>query len=241
MAKLRRTKFDPASGRDHPATSSSAPSKSRSAWRTSRTTCDANQFTPRADKQYLAFFKPYGVLSQFTSSDAEHKTLAEFGLPKGVYPVGRLDLDSEGLLLLTDDERLNSTLLDPSHGHARTYMAQVENVPNKGSLERLCKGLFIQGRKTLPCQAELLDHEPDLPPREVPIRFRKHIPTAWLKLTLTEGKNRQVRRVTAAIGHPTLRLVRSAIGRLTIDILELEPGQWRPLEKHEIKLLSTKV
>lgn len=194
-------------------------------------------FEPAENRLYLAFFKPYMVHSQFTRELEEHRTLADFGFPKDVYPVGRLDADSEGLLILTDDKRLNDALLNPRRGHHRTYLAQVENIPEREALEKLRRGVSIKGSSTLPAQARLLESEPDLPPREVPIRFRKAIPTAWLELILTEGKNRQVRRMTAAVGHPTLRLLRVAIGDLALGDLDIESGQWRELTKQEVGLL----
>jgi 23S rRNA pseudouridine2457 synthase len=179
----------------------------------------------------LAFNKPYGVLSQFTSDGSNNRTLAEFGFPKGVYALGRLDADSEGLLLLSDEPELNRRLLEPRNQHAREYWVQVERVPEAKSLERLQRGVIIQGRKTLPCRARILDPQPDLPPRDPPIRFRKQVPTCWLGLELTEGKNRQVRRMTAAIGYPTLRLVRVRIGEL--DLGDLANGRWRELREEE--------
>ncbi|MDX2162074.1 MAG: pseudouridine synthase [bacterium] len=182
----------------------------------------------------LKFWKPYGVLTKFTDAD-DRPTLADY-IPVGdVYPVGRLDQDSEGLLLLTDDDRLQTRLLDPRLAHPRTYLAQVEHLPAASALERLRGGvaLSIDGKpyRTLPAQVDLIDGEPDLPPRPVPIRYRASIPTAWLRLTLTEGKNRQVRRMTAAVGHPTLRLVRVRMD--VIDLAGLEPGAWQPLSDAE--------
>jgi 23S rRNA pseudouridine2457 synthase len=175
-------------------------------------------------------------LSQFTCEpNSDKRTLAEFNFPPRVYPLGRLDYDSEGLLLLSDDGSMNKVLLDPANAHKRTYLVQVENVPTEDSLEKLEKGIILQGEKTLPCRAKLLNEEPDLPPRDVPIRFRKNIPTAWLKLTIAEGKNRQVRRMTAAIGYPTLRLVRVAIGNLTLEELELQPGKWARLKADQVE------
>lgn len=164
----------------------------------------------------IAFHKPYGVLSQFTTSDAHHRTLAEFGFPKNVYPIGRLDLDSEGLLLLSDEPALNEQLLHPRNQHRRVYRVQVENIPTAKTLRALEKGLIIAGRKTLPCRAQLPDPQPKIPDRDPPIRSRKNIPTCWIDLELSEGKNRQVRRMTAAVGHPTLRLVRVKIGGLEL-------------------------
>jgi len=193
-------------------------------------------FRPRTDRAYIAFNKPYAVLSQFTPADeSEKRTLAEFGFPHDVYPVGRLDYDSEGLLLLSDDPRLNSALLDPVGRHPRTYLAQVENRPTPEALTALRKGVMVQGRMTLPAIAKALDTEPTLPPRPVPIRSRRNIPTGWIELTLTEGRNRQVRRMTAVVGLPTLRLVRVAIGGLSLFELGLAPGEWRHLSTGEIR------
>lgn len=175
----------------------------------------------------LAFHKPYGVLSQFTPDGSPNRTLAEFRFPKGLYPIGRLDADSEGLLLLSDEPGLNTRLLHPTRAHTRTYWAQVERLPDAPSLARLERGIPLQGEPTRPCRARLLDPAPDLPPRDPPIRFRKTIPTAWLELQLIEGKNRQVRRMTAAIGHPTLRLLRVAIGQYPLG--PLPPGAWLEL------------
>ena len=183
-----------------------------------------------AECMYLAFYKPYGVLSQFTQPEgSEKKTLSEFAFPPHVYPLGRLDYDSEGLLLLTDDSRLNQLLLDPVYGHARTYWVQVESLPSAQQLTLLSTGVTVQGRKTRPACVRLLNCEPTLPSRPVPIRQRKNIPTSWLELVLTEGRNHQVRRMTAAVGCPTLRLVRIAIGRLTLigrDSLGLATSQF---------------
>lgn len=192
-------------------------------------------FRPDPKRLYIAFNKPYEILSQFTRPEGSDKgTLALFGFPPGVYPVGRLDYDSEGLLLLSDDPRLNGALLDPSGGHPRTYLSQVEGIPDAGAIEQLRRGVLIEGRRTLPAQARLLDAEPDLPARPVPVRFRKNIPTSWLALTLVEGRNRQVRRMTAAVGHPTLRLLRAAIGELKLAELGLAPGRWRQLKHDEL-------
>lgn len=174
----------------------------------------------------LAFNKPYGVLSQFTPREPEHRTLAEFGFPKGVYSIGRLDWDSEGLLLLSDEKEWNDFLLHPRHAHERTYHAQVEGIATEEAMALLRKGVQIQGRKTRPCRANLLA-DPDYPPRNPPIRFRLSVPTSWIELKLIEGKNRQVRRMTAAAGFPTLRLIRTAIGSLKLG--GLEPGKWREL------------
>lgn len=186
----------------------------------------------------LAFHKPYGVLSQFTPDGSPHRTLAEFGFPPRVYPVGRLDGDSEGLLLLADEPGLNSRLLHPRHAHEREYWAQVERIPSPEALAELAAGVMIQGRRTLPCRAWLLDPQPVLPPRDPPIRFRKSVPDCWIGLELIEGKNRQVRRMTAAIGHPTLRLVRVRIGGFRLG--DLPAGAYRELDMIEkSKVLAT--
>ena len=180
----------------------------------------------------LALHKPYGVLSQFTAeAGSRWRTLADFGLPAGVYPLGRLDADSEGLLLLSDEPALNARLLDPRRAHPREYWVQVERVPSPAALARLEEGVALAGQRTRPARARLLPRPPDLPPRDPPIRFRKQVPDCWLSLVLTEGRNRQVRRMTAAIGHPTLRLVRAAIGGFALD--GLAPGKWRPLTSPE--------
>jgi 23S rRNA pseudouridine2457 synthase len=183
----------------------------------------------------IAFHKPYGVLSQFTPDGSPNRPLAEFGFPKNVYPIGRLDADSEGLLLLSDEPRWNARLLEPRNAHEREYWAQVERIPSMAALESLSRGLVIQDRKTLPCRAWLLDPQPQIPPRDPPIRFRKSVPDCWIGLELIEGKNRQVRRMTAAIGHPTLRLLRVRIGRLQLN--DLPAGQWRILTPAEQKLV----
>lgn len=187
----------------------------------------------------IAFHKPYGVLSQFTSTDPRHRTFAEFGFPPRVYSLGRLDADSEGLLLLTDEADLNEKLLDPRHGHVRRYWVQVERVPNARALQQLQRGVVIQGRRTLPCQAWILEPQPDVPERQPPIRFRKSVPTCWIAIELVEGKNRQVRRMTAAVGHPTLRLIRAQIGRFTLE--GLAPGEWKVLTPPERALVFSGV
>jgi 23S rRNA pseudouridine2457 synthase len=175
----------------------------------------------------IAFHKPFGVLSQFTADGSPNRSLAEFGLPKQVYPIGRLDADSEGLLLLSDEPGLNDRLLHPRHAHEREYWAQVERLPSAEAFNQLSHGVMVQGRPTLACRAWLLDPQPMIPPRDPPIRFRKSVPDCWIGLELVEGKNRQVRRMTAAIGHPTLRLLRVRIGRFELD--PLPSGQWRVL------------
>lgn len=184
---------------------------------------------------YILFYKPYGVLSQFT--DAEGRpTLKDFGpFPSDVYTVGRLDADSEGLLLLTNNNTLNHRLTEPRYEHPRTYLVQIEKIPSEPSLQKLRDGIVIEGKKTKPAEVVLLEKEPNLPPRPVPIRFRKNVPTAWIEFTLCEGRNRQVRKMTAAIGHPALRLVRSKIGSLIME--GLNPGEHRSLTTEEIKQL----
>ena len=231
----------------------------------------------------IAFHKPYGVLSQFTDDGSPNRPLAGFGFPKNVYPIGRLDADSEGLLLLSDEPEWNAKLLEPRHAHEREYWVQVERIPTTAALEKLAEGLMIQGRKTLPCRAWLLEPQPQvggddvrsliltakkleptpaagtdafhrvpifvekagdaverlpakIPPRDPPIRFRKSVPDCWISLELIEGRNRQVRRMTAAIGHPTLRLLRVRIGRLILG--NLPSGHWKILTPAERKLAS---
>ena len=226
----------------------------------------------------IAFHKPFGVLSQFTedlprrsaaqAGGSPNRTLAEFGFPKGVYSIGRLDADSEGLLLLSDEPEWNEKLLHPRHAHEREYWAQVEKIPTPESLKKLEEGVLVQGSKTLPCRAWILEPQPEvecragvspaqqarqrgqfvgfsdvgrrdacptlIPPRNPPIRFRKSVPDCWIGLELVEGKNRQVRRMTAAIGHPTLRLIRVRIGNFWLG--DLPPGQWRVLSAREMEL-----
>ncbi len=186
--------------------------------------------------RYLILYKPYGVLSQFTAEVPGQRSLSEFNLPPDLYAAGRLDADSEGLLLLTNDGPLIKQMLEPGTGHERTYLVQVEGIPTAEAIAELERGVAIQNYRTLPARARLLEQEPALPPRDPPIRVRKHIPTSWIELTLLEGKNRQVRRMTAAVGYPTLRLIRTAIGKLTLD--GIMPGQWRELAKSEIESLK---
>ena len=182
----------------------------------------------------LALHKPYGVLSQFTPEPGSRwRTLAELGLPKNVYPVGRLDADSEGLLLLTDEPELNARLLDPAHGHVREYWVQVERVPDDAALRCLARGVTIGKHRTRPCRAWRLEFPPNLSPRDPPIRFRRTVPDSWIALALTEGKNRQVRRMTAAVDHPTLRLVRVRIGAWMMPRDKFPPGAWCELGAEE--------
>jgi 23S rRNA pseudouridine2457 synthase len=244
----------------------------------------------------IAFNKPYGVLSQFSGNGSPNRTLAEFGFPKNVYPIGRLDADSEGLLLLSDEPEWNKRLLHPHHAHEREYWAQVERIPTPEALKKLARGVLVQGRKTLPCRAWILEPQlkvvqfpsPDLaatlsppsgervgargkpqirwgeslsspnlkndlrstesrptklanhtavkiPSRNPPIRFRKNVPDCWIGLELIEGKNHQVRRMTAAIGHPTLRLIRVRIGNFRLG--DLPAGQWRILDSAQRRLV----
>jgi 23S rRNA pseudouridine2457 synthase len=184
----------------------------------------------------IAFNKPYGVLSQFTSDGSPNRPLSEFGFPPRVYPIGRLDADSEGLLLLSDEARWNERLLHPRHAHEREYWAQVEHIPSAASLAQLQAGVMIQGHKSLPCRAWRLEPQPQIPPRVPPIRVRKQIPDCWIGLELIEGKNRQVRRMTAAVGHPTLRLLRVRIGNFHLG--DLLAGTWKTLSPAEWELVS---
>jgi 23S rRNA pseudouridine2457 synthase len=205
--------------------------------------------------RYLLFYKPYNVLSQFTddrtedrlpealmnssSKKLERATLKDYISVPNVYAVGRLDRDSEGLLLLTDDGPMQHRLSHPKFAHQRQYWVQVEGVPTESAISQLQTGVTIQGYRTRPAQVRALA-EPDLPPRHPPIRDRKHIPTAWLELTLSEGKNRQVRRMTAAVGFPTLRLVRGALflsAHSALTLAGLQPGQWRELTVQERRSL----
>ncbi len=180
---------------------------------------------------YISFHKPFGVLSQFTS-EGGHPALDGFDLPKGVYAAGRLDRDSEGLLILSDDGKLIDQLLNPKFAHPRTYLVQVEGDPSSDDLRKLAAGPVIKGYKTKECGVEKLEPQPDISPRDPPIRVRQSIPTTWIEITLTEGKNRQVRRMTAAVGFPTLRLIRTSIGQLMLE--NLKPGQWKKVEKGSI-------
>lgn len=183
----------------------------------------------------IAFNKPYGVLPCFTDPE-ERPTLADYVAIPGVYAAGRLDQDSEGLMLLTSDGALAHRITDPQHKLPKVYLAQVERVPDERAITQLCQGVVLAGKRTRPAEVRLLAEEPSLPERPVPIRFRKHVPTAWLEITIHEGMNRQVRRMTAAVGHPTLRLVRIAIGAVRLG--DLKPGEWRDLQKSDITLLS---
>lgn len=176
----------------------------------------------------ILFNKPFGVLSQFTDErvDAPRSTLADFIDCPGFYPAGRLDFDSEGLLVLTDDGRLQAQIAHPRFGRAKSYLVQVEGQPEEAALDRLRKGVQLKDGLTRPAKVERLP-EPAIWPRVPPIRYRKSVPDCWLRLTISEGRNRQVRRMTAAVGHPTLRLVRWSVGEWTLD--GIEPGEWRKL------------
>lgn len=173
--------------------------------------------------RYVLFHKPYEVLSQFTPKDGS-RSLIEFNLPKGIYPAGRLDKDSEGLLLLTDDGPLIEKLLNPKNEKQKTYWALVERIPSEEALEKMRQGLKIEDYTTRPCEVRILDPQPEVPPRDPPVRYRKNVPDIWLEIKIIEGKNRQVRKMTAAIGHPTLRLIRKKISHLELG--ELKPGEW---------------
>jgi 23S rRNA pseudouridine2457 synthase len=184
---------------------------------------------------YFLFNKPYGVLSQFTGEDTK-LTLKNFGpFPPDMYPAGRLDADSEGLLLLTNDPEVKNRLTEPRFAHPRTYWVQVERIPTDAALQKLRTGVLIEGKRTRPAEVQLLHREPSLPPRAVPIRFRKTVPTCWLEITLREGRNRQVRKMTATVGHPTLRLVRVRIGSLGLE--ELNPGEMKEVKEPELQRL----
>jgi 23S rRNA pseudouridine2457 synthase len=190
--------------------------------------------------QHLLFNKPYDVLTQFSEGHealqnptTSRVTLKDYIAVPGVYPVGRLDRDSEGLLLLTDHGPLQHRLSDPKYGHPRTYWVQVERIPDESALNQLRCGVKVQDYISRPAKVRPMA-EPDFPPRNPPIRYRQQVPTAWIEMTLTEGRNRQVRRMTAAVGFPTLRLVRVAIAHLWLDIA---PGQWRFLTQTEVKQL----
>ena len=180
----------------------------------------------------LVFHKPYGVLSKFT--DAEGRpTLADYVDVPYVYPAGRLDMDSEGLLLLTSDGVLASRLTSPSYKVSKTYLVQIERIPDEAALLRLRSGMLVKGKRTRPAQVEVLSKEPMVHPRPVPIRFRKSVPTAWLRMEIHEGMNRQIRRMTAQVGHPTLRVIRVAIGSIRLG--SLAPGEWRVLRLSELR------
>ncbi len=182
--------------------------------------------------RHLVFHKPYGVLSKFTDSEGR-PTLAGYVDVPHVYPAGRLDMDSEGLLLLTADGDLASRLTSPSFKVPKTYLVQIERIPDDAALVRLRHGVMVKGKRTRPARVELLLEEPTVHPRPVPIRFRKSVPTVWLRIEVHEGMNRQIRRMTAQVGHPTLRVIRVAIG--SIQLATLAPGEWRVLRLDELQ------
>ena len=186
-------------------------------------------------RRYLMVHKPFDVLTQFTDGDGR-ATLKDFVDVPNVYPVGRLDRDSEGLLLLTDDGPLIHRLTTPRFEHPKTYWVQVERIPDPAAIDALRRGVLLKDGPTRPAEVELLPAAPDLPDRSVPIRFRKNVPTAWLRVVLREGRNRQIRRMTAAVGFPTLRLVRVASG--SVQLGDLAPGHWRDLTLGEIQSLQ---
>lgn len=197
----------------------------------SQVTYDSSICYDRNMPRYILFYKPYGVLSQFTPEDGA-KSLAEYGLPRNIYPAGRLDKDSEGLLLLTDDGPLIEKLLNPKNEKPKTYWVLVERVPGQAELQRMRDGLKIEDYQTRPCEATILLPQPAVPPRNPPVRIRKTVEDIWLKIKIVEGKNRQIRKMTAAIGHPTLRLIRKKIANL--DVGNLGEGEWIEIPKSEI-------
>jgi 23S rRNA pseudouridine2457 synthase len=195
-------------------------------------------FGPENTNRTIAFNKPFGVLPCFTDSDGR-PTLANYIDLPGVYAAGRLDLDSEGLLLLTSDGKLAHYITDPQHKLSKVYLAQIERIPNEEALKKLREGVMLRGKKTKPAKVRLLRGDPRLADRPIAIRFRKNVPTVWLEIILRQGLNRQVRRMTAAVGHPTLRLVRVAIGPIVLG--DLQPGHWRQLTSREMDQIYSTV
>ncbi|MBN1400109.1 MAG: pseudouridine synthase [Anaerolineae bacterium] len=189
-----------------------------------------------AEHRYIAFHKPYRVLSSFTDHQGR-ETVKDYVAVPDVYAAGRLDYDSEGLLLLTDDGELSHRLTDPRYEHPKTYLVQVERIPNEEAVRALRRGVIVKGHRTRPAEATLLlgDDEPQIPPRSVSIRHRLSVPTAWLRIVLREGRKRQIRHMTAAVGHPTLRLIRTQIGPIALG--DLKPGEWRDLAEDEREAL----
>ncbi|MEM6625861.1 MAG: pseudouridine synthase [Pseudomonadota bacterium] len=182
--------------------------------------------------QIIVFNKPFGVLSQFTDKGvkgSKRPTLSTYIDIPGVYAAGRLDRDSEGLLVLTDDGRLQSRISDPKHKQSKSYWVQIEGSPDKSALQALRDGVSLKDGPTRPAKVRQMEEPEDLWPRDPPVRYRKSVPDCWIELTLTEGRNRQVRRMTAAVGHPTLRLIRARIGDWSID--GIAPGEWRRVER----------
>jgi 23S rRNA pseudouridine2457 synthase len=197
------------------------------AHRPSTSTRQTPRDAPRpGTSRYFLLHKPYGTLCQFTDQ-AGRPTLKDLFPIPGMYACGRLDTDSEGLLLLTDDGAFQARIAHPDSKLWKTYLVQVEGIPSPQALDRFRQGVTIEGRATLPARARLLDPQPDIPPRDPPIRVRREIPDRWIEVQLREGRNRQVRRMTAAVGHPTLRLVRTAIGDFSLE--GLAPGEWREI------------
>ncbi len=191
---------------------------------------------PRRKYRYYKLYKPTGILSQFTDKDGRPTIASLYPFPEDVYPVGRLDMDSEGLLLLTDHKKLVDKLLNPVNGHEREYLVQVEGIPDKpGALKQLEEGVMIKGELTAPAKATFIAKKLDIPLRTPPIRYRKNMPTSWITVTLTEGRNRQVRKMTAAAGYPTLRLIRIRI--VNIIIGDMQPGEVKELTEDEVKKL----
>lgn len=193
------------------------------------------KFTKYSRQMIIAFNKPYNFLSQFQPNASKKPTLAEFNFPKSVYSIGRLDSDSEGLLILSDEKPIVDKLLNPKNFHKKTYWSQVEGIPTQKDLNKLKEGIIIDEYKTLPCFSKVLDPQPIIPARNPPIRFRKTVPETWIEVLIVEGKNRQVRKMTAAIGFPTLRLIRVKIGELELG--NLEQGKWKVLTEKERGLL----
>ena len=184
--------------------------------------------------RYIALNKPFGVLSSFTDSLGK-STLSQYIKVPNVYPIGRLDYDSEGLMILTDDGQLSHQVANPRGKIWKSYLVQVERIPQPSALKQLRRGVVIRHQRTRPAKVSLLELEPTVWPRPIPIRFRKTVPTSWLLLKIHEGRNRQIRRMTAAVDHATLRLIRVAIGPIQLD--RLKPGAWRDLESREVKAL----
>lgn len=182
--------------------------------------------------RHLIVHKPYGVLSKFTDSEGR-PTLADYIVEPGVYPAGRLDMDSEGLLLLTSDGELAHRLTSPVHKVSKTYLVQVERIPEESALQQLRQGVMVKGKRTRKARVHLLQREPTVHPRPVPIRIRKSVPTAWLRMEIQEGMNRQIRHMTAQVGHPTLRVIRVAVGPIRLG--SLLPGEWRWLREGELR------
>lgn len=189
------------------------------------------------NKKYYIVNKPYGVLTQFTDKENRPTLASLYNFPKDVYPIGRLDMDSEGLLIISNDKELVDYLLNPKNLHEREYYVQVEGVPAKDAFEKLGKGVIINGEKTMPAKGKIID-DPGFPERIPPVRFRKTVPTSWISITLTEGKNRQVRKMTTSVGFPTLRLVRVRIEKLLLG--NLKNGEVKEMTEKEIKKLLTK-